>query len=116
MREEPDATTIDELIADHGLTSYNRRLADKIFNGFNQATAIGRTDVAEILEKVLRLCIAEEHEMRNAVLVEKAEAWRGFVEARNVYMQARESGGEQGAEIRAAMDAMRGAYTMWSRL
>ena len=116
MREEPERPRIEDLIADHGLTSYNRRLADKILNAFNQATSVGRTDVAEILGHALRACIDEEQEMRNAVLIEKADAWRAFVTARNDYVRAREASGEQSDEARSAMEAMRAAYVGWSRL
>ena len=116
MREEPESPGIEDLIADHGLTSYNRRLADKILNALNQATSVGRTDVAEILDKALRLCVDEEQEMRNAILVEKATTWRTFVAARNDYIRARAARGETSAEARAAMKRMRGAYVEWSRL
>ncbi len=116
MREEPERPGIEDLIADHGLTSYNRRLADKILNAFNQATSVGRTDVAELLGRALRVCIDEEQEMRNAILIEKADAWRAFVATRNDYVRAREASGEQSEEARSAMDAMRGAYVVWSGL
>ena len=130
MREEPEQWSIDDLVADHGLTSYNRRLADKVLNALNQAISVGRTDVAEHLQQALRVCVDEEQEMRNAILIEKAEAWRAFVEARDSYVRyvrareakgeasvrAREAKGEASTDTRDAMEAMRGAYVGWSRM
>ncbi len=116
MREEPEQRSIDDLVADHGLTSYNRRLADKVLNAFNQAISVGRTDVAEHLQQALRVCVDEEQEMRNAILIEKAEAWRAFVEARDSYVRAREAKGEASTDTREAMEAMRDAYVGWSRM
>jgi len=107
---------IEDLVHDLGLTSYNRRLADKILNAFNQATAVGRNDVAEKLEQALRVCLDEQQEMRNAAFLAKAECWRRFVEMRNAYQQLVARHGERGAEAQAALSRMRQAYQEWSRL
>lgn len=107
---------IEELVKDLGLTTYNRRLADKILNAFNQATAVGRNDVAEKLEQALRLCLDERQEMRNAAFLAKADCWRRFVEARDDYQGLLDRHGEQAAEVQEAMSRMRQAYQDWSRL
>lgn len=107
---------IDDIVRDLGLTSYNRRLADKILNAFNQATAVGRNDVAEALEHALRLCVDEKQEMRNAAHLAKAECWRRFVEARDGYKTVAQSRGENAAEAQEALARMRRAYQEWSRL
>jgi hypothetical protein len=107
---------IEDLVHDLGLTSYNRRLADKILNAFNQATAIGRSDVAERLEQALRLCLDEQQEMRNAAFLAKADCWRRFVELRDRYQELAARHGEQGALAQSALALMRQAYQEWSRL
>lgn len=116
MSEPDDELKIDDIIQDHGLTSYNRRLGDKILNAFNQATAVGRLDVAEQLERALRLCVDEEQEMRNAVMLEKAGCWRRFVAARDAYKGAVERFSERSPEAETALAEMRLAYQEWSRL
>jgi hypothetical protein len=112
---EKDAT-IDELVHDLGLTSYYRRLADKILNAYNQAIAVDRGDVAEQLKLALRLCLDEEQEMRNAAHMAKADCWRRFVDARNAYTAEVEGRGELAPEAQAALSQMRRAYQEWSRL
>ncbi len=116
MAESVDGKTIDGLVEDYGLTSYNRRLADKILNAFNQAMAVGRSDVAEKLEVALRTCVDEEQEMRNAAFLEKAERWRGFVETRDAYKVVCTDHPEESPEALAALAEMREAYGEWSRL
>lgn len=116
MSRPEDEITIEEVIQDRGLTTYNRRLADKILNAFNQATAVGRLDVAEQLEVALKLCVDQEQEMRNAVLLEKAACWRRFVEARDAYKRAAERHSEDAPEAQSALAAMRAAYREWRQL
>ena len=116
MVEPEQGYSIDELVKNHGLTSYNRRLADKILNAFNQAIAVGRSDVAEQLEAALEICIDEEQEMRNAAFLEKASFWRQFVEARDAYKAASDEHSEESPEALAALAVMRKAYGEWSRL
>lgn len=116
MSRPEDELNLEDVIQDQGLTSYNRRLADKILNAFNQATAVGRLDVAEQLESALKLCVDEEQEMRNAVLVEKAACWRRFVEARDAYKRAVKRFSESAPETESALTAMRQAYQEWRQL
>jgi hypothetical protein len=116
MAERDEGYSIDELVENYGLTSYNRRLADKILNAFNQAMAVGRSDVGEQLEAALRVCVDEEQEMRNAAFLEKATSWRQFVDARDAYKSACGAHAEGSPEAEAALAAMRHAYGEWSRL
>ncbi len=116
MSEFDDEAKIDDLIKDYGLTSYNRRLADKILNAFNQAMSVGRTDVAEALQTALRVCVDEEQEMRNAAFMEKAESWRRFVATRDTYKTACMNHPEDSKEAQDALLEMRAAYNDWSRL
>lgn len=57
MSPSKDEPSIEDLIGNYGVTAYNRRLADKILNAFNQAVAVGRADVAERLQTALEMCI-----------------------------------------------------------
>ena len=91
-------------------------MADKVLNAFNQAIAVGRSDVAEKLEIALKLCIDEEQEMRNAAFMEKADCWRHFVDARNFYKSACAQHSERSQEAEGALGQMREAYGAWSRL
>lgn len=116
MSRPEDELSIEDVVQDQGLTSYNRRLADKILNAFNQATAVGRLDVAEQLEAALKLCVDEEQEMRNAALLEKAACWRRFVEARDAYKRAVERYTSNAPEAQSALSAMRMAYKEWRQL
>ena len=116
MATSEDQIHLEELIQDQGLTSYNRRLADKILNAFNQAMSVGRSDVAEKLEDALRSCIDEGQEMRNAVFMEKAGHWRRFVAAREFYKTCIATYGEGMPEASEALTAMRQAYMEWSQL
>ncbi len=116
MAEPDQGYTIDELVKGYGLTSYNRRLADKILNAFNQAIAVGRSDVAEQLETALKVCVDEEQEMRNAAFLEKATHWRQFVEARDAYKAVCDEHPEESPEAQESLAAMRNAYGEWSRL
>lgn len=104
----------EELVNDYGLTPYNRRLADKILNAYNQAIALGQEDVAGLLVQALQASIGHDEDNRNAGALVKADLWHRFVAARNAYRSARDANDQQSAAVLAALDAMKDAYAAWS--
>jgi hypothetical protein len=107
-------TRWDELVDDYGLTPYNRRLADKILNAYNQAAALDRHDLAEMLLQALKACIATDEDQRNAGAIQKAHLWQQFVDSRNRYKDVRHSHQQQSPEVLAALETMKHAYTAWN--
>jgi hypothetical protein len=104
----------EDLVNDYGLTPYNRRLADKILNAYNQAIALDHGDVADLLIQALKASIAHDKDNRNQGALLKADLWQRFVSARNAYRSARDKHDQQAPEVLAALDEMKNAYTAWS--
>ena len=104
----------EDLVNDYGLTPYNRRLADKILNAYNQAIALGHDDVSDLLIRALNAAIGHDQDNRNQGALLKADLWQRFVTARNDYRKARDNNQQQAPEVLAALDAMKNAYTAWS--
>lgn len=111
---KPVGKNWEELVNDYGLTPYNRRLADKILNAYNQAVALDQQDVAGLLLQALQASIRHDQDNRNAGALVKADLWQQFVTARNTYRSAREKNEQQAPEVLAALDGMKAAYTAWS--
>ncbi len=104
----------EELVNDYGLTPYNRRLADKILNAYNQAIALERSQVSDLLLQALHATIASDADNRNAGAITKAGLWQDFVEARNKYKAIREQHEQSDQEVLDALDVMKQAYNAWS--
>lgn len=104
----------EELVNDYGLTPYNRRLADKILNAYNQAIALERSVVADLLLKALQATIDSDSDNRNASALNKAGLWLEFVKARNDYKQVRDQHEQSDPEVLRALDVMKAAYNAWS--
>lgn len=118
--------TIDDVagFSQYGMPGFDRRLTDKILAAFNHAYAAGDLEVARRLHAAL--AIAADHEQRReraidgaerrgADAVDQAGLWVAYVEARNSYQTACQSGGEGTDETRACFDAMKRAYRRWSQ-
>lgn len=108
----------------YGMPGFDRRLTDKILAAFNHAYAAGDLEVARRLHAAL--AIAADHEQRRvraidgaerrgADAVDQAGLWVAYVEARNSYQTACQSGGGGTDEARACFDAMKRAYRRWSQ-
>lgn len=111
---KPGQKNWEELVNDYGLTPYNRRLADKILNAYNQAVALDQEDVAGLLIQALEASIRHDQDNRNAGALVKADLWQRFVSARNTYRSVRDRHEQQDPEVLAALDSMKVAYTAWS--
>ncbi|MEQ9640855.1 MAG: hypothetical protein RIM84_12605 [Alphaproteobacteria bacterium] len=104
----------EELVNDFGLTPYNRRLADKILNAYNQSIALERSQVSELLLQALHATIASDADNRNEGALAKASLWQEFVAARNSYKKVREAHEQSDQEVLAALEVMKKAYNAWS--
>lgn len=104
----------EELVNDYGLTPYNRRLADKILNAYNQAIALERDEVSDLLMRALQATIDSDADDRNAGALNKAALWQEFVLARNAYKSVREDHEQDDPEVLRALDVMKTAYNVWS--
>jgi hypothetical protein len=112
--KKPAGKNWEELVNDYGLTPYNRRLADKILNAYNQAVALGQEDVAGLLIQSLQASIRHDQDTRNAGTLVKADLWQRFVVARNTYRGVREKNAQQSPEVLAALEDMKSTYSAWS--
>jgi hypothetical protein len=96
----------------------NRRLADKIFTAFSQAYAMGASQVAHRLRQALAeaqvLDPGSTGERRGGNLLEQADLWTGFVDARSAYNEALANGAAAPETVRQALAAMRAAHDRWS--
>ena len=109
----------DAVLAETGQrTDTRRRLSDKILAAFNHAYAVGEMDVARMLKTALEQ--NEKHagkfkEMRHSYdPLGEADLWVAFVEARNSYRHASESGAQDAAAIAQSLEDMKEAYRVWS--
>ena len=97
---------------------FTRRLSDKILNAFNHAYAVGETDIARHLRRILvrneRGHNGDRARQDGCDAVARADLWVAFVEARNEYraVSARKRASEK--QIDQALQNMKDAYRRWS--
>ena len=95
-----------------------RRLSDKILAAFNHAYAVGEVDVARTLKSALKQNekrASKYKEMRRSYdPLGEADLWVAFVEARNAYRSACDSGKHDDALVAQTLEAMKEAYRVWS--
>ncbi len=100
---------------DFGEPAFKRRLSDKILAAFNHAYSLGEFDVAQALKDALSTVESQARQRigvhRKANVMDQAERWIEFVEARNAYRAAE---GAPGCAADEALDHMKQAYLRWS--
>ena len=96
----------------------DRRLTDQILSAFNHAYGMGAVEVAEVLrtalEKAEGLGQAGRRERRAKSVLELAELWVAFVDARDVYNAICADGTVEKAKAEEALTKMKDAYMVWS--
>ncbi len=101
-----------------GEPEYNRRLADKILAAFNHAYAVGETEIADSLRRILEEVEAKSRrggrKRRRVDTLDQAALWMAFVEARNRYKQATDDAETRPEELAHALAEMKEAYKRWS--
>ena len=96
----------------------DRRLTDQILSAFNHAYGMGATDVAKelrtALEKAEALGKGGRRERRSRSVLELADLWVAFVDARDHYNAICADGTVEKDKAEAALAEMKAAYMTWS--
>jgi hypothetical protein len=112
-----DDTVVGRMEHHVGEPEYTRRLADKILSAFNHAYASGQHDIARDLRAAL---VKLDERVRTAgptrrahSVVEEADRWVAFVQARDRYKTLSGAAGSDPSAVGQALTEMKSAFKLW---
>jgi len=116
---ESAAPVLDTVpLGELGAPAHDRRLGDKILAAFNHAYGMGERQIASVLIEALikteSRMLECGRERRGPGVLEQADAWVAFVDARNAYNTACARDGTEAGVAEAAFLRMKQAYRLWS--
>ena len=112
-----DSADFTDFGPDGAAADFTRRLSDKILAAFNHAYAVGEVEMAKHLRKLLEknehARSAGDENRTEYDPVRRADLWVAFVEQRNRYHTACESGRANAKSTAKALEEMKDAYRLW---